>query len=262
VLPACALACARDRRPATSDTLSSGRASSSASSSAGTAGWRAVVWEAHAGVDPGDLGRGVAFLEVGENKGARDVEDTLMLRSSPDSGAPPVGAMLLALSPNGGPAYRVAAPDSLRPNLVEYGYEESGVPFDSTDAAGRWARGILGFRGDGSSVTGWIDTQAPGVGSVRWAEQLADRPIFFPKPEQAAFYSEPDSTRRVPTPPNEPEYAIYPVEARGSWLRVRVVQPSDNCVGPDSIPRRTRMLWIQYLDDRGRPNVWYYTRGC
>ena len=70
-----------------------------------------MAWAPHAGVDPGDLGRGVVFLQIVENKEARDLEDTLMLRSSADSGAPPVGSMLLTVSADGEPTYRVAAPD-------------------------------------------------------------------------------------------------------------------------------------------------------
>jgi hypothetical protein len=72
----------------------------------------------------------------------------------------------------------------------------------------------------------------------------------------------PDSATPARGPAGDADaYAMHPVEARGPWLRVRVVTPSDNCE-PDPAPRRTRELWIRYLDARGRPNVWYYARGC
>ena len=224
--------------------------------------WQRIAWQPHAGVDPTDLGIGVVFATRAEDKGAPYGIDTLVVRSEPNVSAPVVGAMLFTVSTDGMTSYEIAAPDSLRPNLVEYGYEESGIPFDSVDASDRWVRAILGFAGDSARV-GWVDGQQRGVSVVRWVEQLSDRPLFFPKPEQAAFFATPDSTQPVPRPPGDDDtYAMYPAEVRGRWMRVRLVTPTDNCVGPDSIPRTTRHAWIRYLDDRGRPNVWYYTRGC
>jgi hypothetical protein len=186
-----------------------------------------------------------------------------MLRSAPNAGASAVGMMLYTVSPaNGVSSYAIAASDSLRPNLVEYGYEESGVPFDSADATARWVRGILGFGRDSTALTGWIDTSQDGVGVIRWAAQLADRPIYFPRSERAAFFASADSTKPLSVPVgNDDAYAIHPIAARGPWLEVRLVEPSDNC-DPDTKPRRTRTAWIRYLDDRGRPNVWYHPRGC
>ena len=108
-----------------------------------------------------------------------------------------------------------------------------------------------------------MDTQAAGVGTVRWVDELSDRPLFFPKPEQAAFFVSPVSSRRVASPKGgDDDYAMHPEEVRGPWMRVRLVIPSDNCTEPDSARQSVRRAWIRYLDDRGRPNVWYYTRGC
>jgi hypothetical protein len=136
------------------------------------------------------------------------------------------------------------------------------VPFDSADVTGRWVRAILGFTADSVARVGWIDASQRGVGLVRWTEQLADRPIFFRHAERAAFFATPDSTRPIPVPPGDDDaYAIHPLDTRGPWLRARLVEPSDNCE-PDPKPRRPRVVWIRYLDDRGRPNVWYYSRGC
>jgi hypothetical protein len=229
-----------------------------------TPDWRVVEWEPYAGVDPGDLGRGVVFLTHAEDKGAPPgTADTLLLRTTPNDGAPAIGAMVFSVGASGITRYAIATTDSLRPNLVEHGYEESGVPFDSSDASGRWLRGTLGFAADGSPRTGWIDSSQPGVGVIRWAQHLADRPIFFPRPDGAAFFATADSATPVRAPRGgEDSYAIHPVETRGPWMRVRLVTPSDNCAESESAQHRTRTVWIRYLDDRGRPNVWYYTRGC
>jgi hypothetical protein len=83
--------------------------------------WRIVPWEPYAGVDPSDLGIGVAYLRRAEDKGATSGVDTLLLRSAPNASAPPVGAMLFTVDSVGVTHYAMAAQDSLRPNLVEYG---------------------------------------------------------------------------------------------------------------------------------------------
>jgi hypothetical protein len=224
--------------------------------------WRTVVWQPYAGVDPADLGIGVAFLRRAEDKGATAGTDTLILRAEPSAGAPAVGALLFRVNDVGVTSYELAAPDSLRPNLAEYGYEESGVPFDSTDASGQWVRGIAGFAADSSRRTGWIDVRQRGVGVVRWTEQLVDRPIFFARPDVAALFASPDSTKPLDRlPPNNDAYDMNPLEVRGPWMKVQIATPSLNCE-PDSVPQKRRTGWIRYLDARGRPNVWYYTRGC
>lgn len=225
--------------------------------------WRIVPWEPYAGVDPQDLGVGVVYLRRAEDKAGTLGTDTLVLHTAPNASSPTVGAMLLTVSQHGVVSYAVAASDSIRPNLAEYGYEESGVPFDSVDSGGRWVRAILGVGPDSTPYSGWVDTSRPGVGTVRWVDLLADRPLFYPKPERAAFFASPDSSRPVPAPAGgDDEYAMHPEETRGPWMRVRLVVPSDNCTEPDSVRRQTRRAWIRYLDPRGRPNVWYYTRGC
>jgi len=226
------------------------------------AAWRTISWEPYTGVEPSDLGLGVVYLRRAEDKGATLGTDTLTLRASPDSAAPAVGAMLFVVGTNGITSYQIMTPDSLAPNLVEYGYEESGMPFDSTDASGRWLRALLGSAPNGTMRTGWVNATQTGVGTIRWAEHVSDRPIFFPKPERAAFFASADSTKPVAAPRGgEDEYAMHPEEVRGPWMRVRLVVPSDNCE-PEPATRRTRQVWIRYLDDRGRPNVWYYPRGC
>ena len=224
--------------------------------------WRTIPWEPYAGIDPSDVGLGVVFLRRAEDKSGTPGTDTLIVRTAPDASSPPLGALLFEVSANGVTSYRLAAADSLTPNLVEYGYEESGIPFDSLDVTGRWLHALVGSTADGTMRVGWVDTTQAGMGTVRWTDQLRDRPIFFPKPDHAAFFATPDSTMPVAAPRGgDDAYAMHPVEVRDRWMRVRVVTPSDNCE-PDAVPRRTRQLWIRYLDDRGRPNVWYYSRGC
>ena len=226
------------------------------------ANWRSVAWQPYAGVDPGDLGIGVAFLRRAENKAATPGTDTLLLRAQPRADAPAVAALLFRVNDVGVTSYELAAADSLRPNLAEYGYEESGVPFDSVDASGQWVHGIAGFASDSSARTGWIDTRQAGVGLVRWTEQLVDRPIFFARPDVVALFAEPDSSKPLSRPPvNNDAYDMKSLQVRGPWMKVEIATPSLNCE-PDSVAQKKRTGWIRYLDKKGRPNIWYYTRGC
>jgi hypothetical protein len=39
------------------------------------------------------------------------------------------------------------------------------------------------------------------------------------------------------------------------------VTPSDAC-GEEPGAVRDTVAWVRTVDDRGRPRVWYYTRGC
>ena len=224
--------------------------------------WRSVAWQPYAGVDPGDLGIGVAFLRRAEDKGATAGTDTLILHAEPREGAPATAALLFRVNDVGVTSYELAALDSLRPNLAEYGYEESGVPFDSVDASGQWVRGIVGFLPDSSARTGWIDTRQRGVGLVRWTEQLVDRPIFFARADLASLFADADSSKPLPRPPTTNDaYDMKSLDVRGPWMKVQIATPSLNCE-PDSAPQKIRTGWIRYLDPKGRPNVWYYTRGC
>ena len=56
-----------------------------------------VAWDPYAGIDPGGLGVGVAFLTHAEDKGATAGTDTLLLRLAPNDATPAVGAMLFSV---------------------------------------------------------------------------------------------------------------------------------------------------------------------
>ena len=58
--------------------------------------------------------------------------------------------------------------------------------------------------------------------------------------------------------PRGPGYSMEPLAVRGSWMEVRLVQGMCGEMPPDTLGQ----AWIRYLDPRGRPLVWYHTRGC
>lgn len=51
-------------------------------------------------------------------------------------------------------------------------------------------------------------------------------------------------------------------KSQGLWAEVKVVQYEEAyCSGNDTI-LNTWTGWVKLLDDKGHPNLWYYTRGC
>ena len=152
-------------------------------------------------------------------------------------------------------------------NLLEYGYEELGLPADSAPRADGWVRVVHGFGADSTPRTGWVRLVADDVAYQAWSDILPENVLFFLSDADIRFRDAPDG-RTVALPLHAEgsgadrrlDYILHPLEARGDWLRVRAVTPSDYCFDPPS-PRDTT-VWIRYLDERGRPRVWYHTRGC
>jgi len=236
--------------------------------------WMRMPWAPHDGQDAEDRGTGVVHLTTPSGPASTARTDTLLFRAAPSADAAPVAALLVEHAADGGWAYSVAAPAPVVPRLLEYGYEEAGVPTDSTDASGRWVRGVLGADAGGAPVRGWAELRDGHTARLQWAEHLREQPVFLLRPDRDAFRAAPGgaavpvgvpvaghvSDTREHTRGSADAVAIYPVAASGAWLRVRVVSPSDLCVPPDSAPRAETYAWIRYLDERGRPLVWYHTR--
>ena len=221
--------------------------------------WTTVRWHPHV-VPVADYGRGVVRFEPGD--GAIPRTDTLLVRHQPVAGAPAVAAMLVrtdTASSVEGWRYAAAAPGLAAANFVEYGYEEAGVPYDSVSGDSLWLRARLGTDSAGRWVTGWV--AIAGIVERRdWTTALAEQMLFFLDSANTRLAASPGGAA-VPMPAGE--VALYGTGRRyGRWLEVRVVAPSDYCVGPDTVRRTERRAWIEYLDAAGRPRVWYHSRGC
>jgi hypothetical protein len=228
-----------------------------------------IQWHPHQ-TPVADYGRGVVTL-AGAAEGAPPGGvpaplpriDTLVFRSRPDPTATIVGLLLIhtdTASADHGWRYAVAGPGLVTPNLVEFGYEESGVPIDSVTPDGRWSRGRLGTDRVENWLAGWVDGRNSQLEHRWWAEHLPEQPLFALDSTRLRVALEPEGPS-LPVPTGD--YILHGADSvRGRWLRVRLVTPSDVCVDDDSIAHRTRRVWIEYLDGRGRPRVWYRSRGC
>lgn len=193
---------------------------------------------------------------------------TIRIRSAPDP-----GAELIARARHLGDRLVVETGErGLRDGGLEVGYEERAFPVLEETPEG-WVR--VGFASDdaGETRSGWVDAGDPALERVHWEAWLADGPargpLWFPDPEEIAFFDGPEGGRLEPDlVPGAGgvglDYALYPLRTEGPWMRVRVVSPSDYCREPDELDteRLETTAWIRYLDPEGRPAVWYFTRGC
>lgn len=143
-------------------------------------------------------------------------------------------------------------------NLLEYAYEDVGLPIDSIDAAAGLARVIFGLDSAGAPLHGWARL-TPNVGHMLWKEHLASRSLFFIDGVPMEFHASPGGPlQEVDIPPDD--YEMTPDSAAGDWLRVTVRTPH-GCSG-EAAAKET-VTWIRYLDpETRRPRVWYHTRGC
>lgn len=161
---------------------------------------------------------------------------------------------------------------SVRPfgtsGLVETDYESPSAIVYEIDSTG-WIR----FRYlPEESGTAWthecfFDLGDDAVSVSTWEERLTSElisPLFFRDEVPHALRAQPraDSERLRSVPASPAEYHLEPLEIRGDWMRVRVVQPSDYCADPADATARRSEGWVRWRDDDIGPWLWYYTRGC
>lgn len=223
----------------------------------------AAVYEPTVHFPGGDPGMGLVWLDV---SGLAEGEDeSVEIRSAPD-GAAPVMARFSALLEAGSVRYVVVG-DVAEANLLEFTYEESGIPYDSVRADG-WVRVLPGLDAGGSAVRGWVRPDGTKVQRLAWREWLATRATFFVEDGAIDLRATPGGPRvefRLADGgdgyPSRFDYHLEADSAVGEWVRVRVVTPSDAC-GEAPAGVRDTVAWTRLVDDGGRPLVWYFARGC
>lgn len=228
------------------------------------AGTLRVPWVSYPEPARVDRGIGIAFFAAGPGTAAV-VSDTALVYARPDRRAAVTGAFLYQETMRGRAyEYAVAARRRLEPNVVEFAYEEAGIPLDSLTPDTRWGRVILGFDVRGAPYRGWVRLDSTRLSYKRWTQELPGRSLFFEPGSRRQLFDAP-SGRPIATPLDAGAavgHILHPLETKGHWMRVRLAVPADICVGPDAPTPASLVGWIRYLDPTGRPLVWYYSRGC
>ena len=208
---------------------------------------------------PDTIDRGIGILTFKEDPGHHFEGrwDTISAYATPSAGNSP-SALLIYEEKGGGWKYGVGSNDTLQPNIIEFDYERCGFPFDSV-TSDSWARVVLGFNTGRSPQFAWVKLDTSLVQFEVWSSLIPKHRLFFQG--TPLFYHEPEGTT-VEWSVTRRDYIMHPIRTQGQWMYVRVARPSDMCVDPEIVKSDTLITWIKYLDDKGRPLVWYYSRGC
>jgi len=218
-----------------------------------------------------DRGRGmVSHALESLDPDAWPAADTLRIHELPEKASAVIARFIFVAPAPHAWSYVVEADEAdIESRALEFDYEILGLPVDSIEPEGAWVRVLYGRGPDGAPRHGWVRTQDGGGRVQLWEEILPERPLFFLGPaDRIRFHDRPGgdpveidlAPGPVATPPTF-DYRLEPLDVEGSWMKVRIVTPDDACV-TEPVVAREHEAWIRYLDDRGRPRVWYYTRGC
>lgn len=185
--------------------------------------------------------------------------DTLTLWREPVNGEP-VARFVWAADGAGGWEYRVEQAEpgaAVAGAAIEYDYEIAGLPVEHVDRSAGAARVIYGIDAAGEPRTAWARLHDD-LELILWSEHLPAQALFFRSNTDARLFDAPDG-RPIPFDLPEWDYQLMPDSVHGDWMRVHASVPHF-CTGDPA--QREVTAWIRYLDPRGRPTVWYYTRGC
>lgn len=212
-----------------------------------------------------DMDRGIGVVGLADSAwGART--DTFAIVAQP-GGAGVVARWVRTSDSVGGEAHAVVRGARVTPApVLEYGYEISGLVADSLDVTGRWARVQVGDTTAPAAHHGWIDLRDPRLTLLRWAAYLPELDgVYALDPTRLVLHRTPNGAR-LPAPLvprfDADDHWLEILERRGDWLRVRLTQPAMICGAEPVANAVTVEGWVRFLDGRGRPLVWYYTRGC
>ncbi|HEX5634208.1 MAG TPA: hypothetical protein VFX50_13305 [Gemmatimonadales bacterium] len=214
--------------------------------------------------------RGTGLIHFRESPGGRPRTDTLVLRAAPHPDADVAALFLCEPQGDYGWSYAIAAPETLVPNVLEFDYEIAGMPIDSvtTVRGHRWARVIVGARDAGGrgARRAWAQVDTTAVSSLAWADYLPRLQGVFALAPARTTFARSAGGRAVASPFSArfdaEDHWMEVQERRGAWLKVRFLQPAGACGDEPPADQVVRTLWVRFLDARGRPAVWYYTRGC
>jgi hypothetical protein len=195
--------------------------------------------------------------------------DTLVIYRSASVHSPVVARFLLLVPEPFVWGYALEAEeDGIQSNALEFDYEELGLPVDSMGAGGDWLRVVYGMGSEATPRRGWVWLGGGGAKYQLWVDVLRERPLFFAASANIEFWDRPAGERvlfdleeaETESAPSF-DYRMEPLEVEGAWMKVRVETPDDMCE-PSLVQIREFTTWIQFLDQRGRPRLWYYPRGC
>jgi hypothetical protein len=147
-------------------------------------------------------------------------------------------------------------------------YDYWGLPILFITKDSSWAH-VSVESSDGTKKTkGWVNLRIPNTSIRIWADFLATKSMVLKRDKPLRFYSKPDTNAtwniKVARYRDREEYSyiLRPIRREGRWLLVELQTPFGPCGDtPDELEQRfglrprTLSVWIQYIDENGRPLV-------
>lgn len=157
--------------------------------------------------------------------------------------------------------------------MIEISYDDIGFPVLAVSPDSQWVKVSLDCHDLKNKSIGWIPKRTAGLSVQSWAEILSNRSaLFFMKSDWISFYARPDKSTRVHPKlirqGSSPNYQLYRKQVTGRWMQVELETPSSFCKTEEDVLKEygvkptKQVVWIQFLDERNRPRIFYYTRGC
>ena len=153
-------------------------------------------------------------------------------------------------------------------NLLEFEYEVWGLPIIQIN--NNKAKLLIGKDKYSKSVYGWLNLKQNNIDYYLWNNFLLKKDLFIIDNKNIKFYNKPNGKivlfkiyKKENKLSNEQElnYILHPLEIKGIWMKVLLVTPSNYCNEKTKNTRET-IVWIKYINNDGKLNVWYYPRGC
>ena len=210
-----------------------------------------------------DYGIGIIAFANPPGYGPPGRKDTIVAYEEPQQSSKVLGLFLYSEKKQSC-TYAVAGRSKMQANVLEFDYEECGVPFDTILADNQWVRAVLGFRETGEAIAGWVRLDSAIVRYLRWVDELPSRDLFFLQGIVPEFHDRQNGSILEWEVSLKPplNYIMHPVDVRPPWMQVRVARPADICVGQKEVHSDTLNAWIRFIRKNGRPAVWYYAGGC
>lgn len=143
-------------------------------------------------------------------------------------------------------------------NILEYDNEMFGIPVNSLK--GNWAEVIVG-RTKQDTIRGWVNITNPNVGIKQWTYYLPTKSLFFE--EKIQFFDTYEGKEiyvTLPVENTQPDYCFKILSRKRGWAKVLLLYPSNFCEQHKKVSRKK--CWVRYLNNSGRPLVWFYPGGC
>ena len=141
--------------------------------------------------------------------------------------------------------------------LFEYEYESYGLPI--IESGINYIK-VLYPSGSDKYRHGYINIDQEKLEIQYWENHLIKRPLFFLDKESIKLYNYINGDTISFDKATFENHVLWPQAIKGNWMNVKYVSPSDSCV--EKVNAEIINCWIRYLDDNGRPMVWYHPRGC